>query len=220
MKLLVAWDIAASRWINQDIAHPALDPVMRFLSTNPVFVPATVLLAFLLLWKGGVRGIVFLAVLAVGVGLANELLVEPLKAAFSRPRPFVALEDFTLRVGRGSPYASMPSGHALLSAVIATIAAWYYRRLVWVVVPIAIGVALSRVYNGVHFISDVMVGLVLGASFAALVLWGGNRLWLWLAPKWSPYLARRVGSLLHPGVRRDRDALPHAPQSPQPSPAS
>lgn len=198
MDVLVNWDTALFRWINRDLGSPWLDRVMAFLSHNSFFVPALVATGLLLLWKGGVKGWVFVILLGATVGLANELLVEPLKGWVERPRPFVVVPDVVLRVGRGSPNASMPSGHALLMGVCATVTTWYYPRVGWAVVPVAAAVALSRVYNGVHFPSDILVGMLLGATFSALFLGGLDRLWQALVPRWTPKLSARVPSLLRP----------------------
>lgn len=213
MDTLMSWDAAAFRWINRDLANPVFDVLMPFLSGNRYFVPATVVLAVLLLWKGGRRGIVFVLVLGACLGLANELLVEPLKAWVQRPRPFVALPDTILRVGRGSPYASMPSGHALLAGVTGSVVFWYYRRVAWVVVPVVAGVALSRVYNGVHFPGDIAVGFGLGIGFSAAFLWAAERAWRRAAPRWMPALARQAGSLLHPDERAPASPAANPPRS-------
>lgn len=171
---------------------------MGFLSDNPVFVPCLVILAAVLLWKGGRRGWVFVLLLALAAGLCNELLVEPLKGAFERARPFVVLPDAVLRTGRGSPMESLPSSHAVHSALIATITGWFYPRALWAVAPIAFGVGLSRIYNGVHFPGDVLAGFLIGVGFGALFLWSADRLWRLAAPRLCPGIARRIESLLRP----------------------
>ena len=55
----------------------------------------------------------------------------------------------------------------------------YYRRSLWITLPIACAVSYSRIYNGVHFPSDVLVGAVLGAGYAAGGVWGLDALWRW-----------------------------------------
>lgn len=198
MEWLRTADVDLFRLINRDLAAPWLDGPMRFLSGNPYFVPAGVIVGLLLLWRGGARGIVFLIVLGITAGLSNEFIVEPLKAWFSRTRPYAALPEVFLRVGKGSPQASMPSGHALLSACVCTVVAWYYPRLRWGAVAVALGVGLSRAYNGVHFPSDILVGWTLGISAALGLMHAEDWAWRRWAPRWLPSLFRRVPSLLHP----------------------
>lgn len=199
---IVSWDVAVFRWINRGWSHPALDPLMRFLSGNPLFVPALGVLAVVLIWKDRPRGLVFVLLLAAAAGMANGLVADPLKHWIERPRPYAALPDAVLRVGRGNPLGSMPSAHAMNVGLMATVAGWYYRRAIPWLVPLALAVAVSRVYNGAHFPGDVLAGLGIGVGVGAFVVAGAQFLWRRLAPRVVPALAVRVPSLAHPGGAR------------------
>lgn len=109
-----------------------------------------------------------LGTLGVVVGLKN--LVQ-------RPRPYHTVPGVTSRSGRYQPdqdafdpYA-FPSGHAALSFALATSLTlsdpkWY------VAVPAygwATAVALSRVWLGVHYPTDILAGAAIGAGAAVLV---------------------------------------------------
>ena len=198
---LQAWDEAMFRWINRDASASWLDSVARLLSGHPAFVPALVVVGVLLLWRGGPKGLVFVAMLGLAAGLANEGIAETLKDGVGRSRPYVVLPEAVLRVGRGNPLGSMPSAHAMNMALIATVGAWYYRRVGWVLIVLAAGVGWSRIYNGVHFPCDVGVGFALGGGFAALLLWSCEGLWTrWVIPA-RPGWAKVLPSLLHPPTR-------------------
>ncbi|OXS58401.1 phosphatase PAP2 family protein [Cohnella sp. CIP 111063] len=64
---------------------------------------------------------------------------------------------------------SFPSGHT--TAAFAMLTPWMMAQplLIPMLLPIGIGVALSRVYFGLHFPSDTAVGALLGASTAFLL---------------------------------------------------
>lgn len=102
-------------------------------------------------------------------------LVLGIKHAVGRPRPFVhrALNSRSAHYSRteGEKYVSFPSGHAAVSAALAT--SWGLSHPEWYVVGSGavwtLGVSLSRLYLGVHYPSDVLVGTVLGVGMAALV---------------------------------------------------
>lgn len=102
-------------------------------------------------------------------------LVLGLKHLVGRPRPFVTrpLVSRSSHYGssQGGQYQSFPSGHAALSAAIVTSVGLTYPR--WYVLgpgaAWAAGVSLSRVYLGVHYPSDVLVGAALGVGVAVLV---------------------------------------------------
>lgn len=82
-----------------------------------------------------------------------------LKIIVARPRPFIALDNYS--AGDVNPYRSFPSGHA--TAVFTLIPFFDFKRIVyysWIF--IAVLISLSRVYLGVHYLSDVIAGAIIG----------------------------------------------------------
>src|SRR5207244_4020919 len=117
-----------------------------------------IVLAFLRRWR-------WIAYLAVTFG-GGELLDVELKSYFARARPAMAE---ALRIAHGY---SFPSGHALGSTVAFGALAYLAYRTAksWsgAAAALAFGatfvlaVSLSRVYLGVHWISDVAAGVSAG----------------------------------------------------------
>jgi undecaprenyl-diphosphatase len=113
----------------------------------------------------------FAAALAGAIAV-QAVVVWGMKLAVGRVRPWIALG---LPAPLGSPHdGSFPSGHAAGSACVAGFLAvvlpvvWSAspRRARWVATGAAIAagiVAVSRVYLGAHFVSDVVCGAGLGA---------------------------------------------------------
>ena len=62
---------------------------------------------------------------------------------------------------------SMPSAHAANWFAMTMVMFLFYRRSLWFMLPMALAVSFSRVYNGVHYPSDVLAGMILGAGYAA-----------------------------------------------------
>lgn len=102
-------------------------------------------------------------------------LVFGLKRAVGRPRPYVtrALTSRSSHYGesrRKDAYTSFPSGHAALSAALVT--SWSLSHPKWyVVAPGSVwagAVALSRLHLGVHYPSDIVVGIGIGVGVALL----------------------------------------------------
>ena len=100
-------------------------------------------------------------------------LVQLLKNLFARPRP----EDMLVTADIGS----FPSGHVANAATMAVVLGFIlHRTWVWIAgLVYAILMMLSRTYLGVHWVSDTIGGLVLGAG-VAVILWAplAHRLYL------------------------------------------
>ena len=98
-------------------------------------------------------------------------MVTLLKNVIQRPRPFFVLDGIERR-GAGPTDVidrfSFPSGHASLAFTIATSLSLSYPAW-YVVAPSylwASATALSRVWHGVHYPSDIVVGALLGSGIA------------------------------------------------------
>lgn len=91
-----------------------------------------------------------------------------LRAAINRPRPYEAL-NYTPLFPKTTKGKSMPSRHAFCAAGIAVAAFYISPPLGLLSGVLAVCVAVSRVLSGVHYPSDVLAGLALGAALA----WGG-----------------------------------------------
>jgi membrane-associated phospholipid phosphatase len=193
-------DVALFRFINLTLRHPILDAVMPFFAWNPFFVPMVVIVLGGLIWKGGRRGLVFVALLLVILALGDMLLINTIKQAIGRLRPFHNISDAHLLVGKGDS-ASMPSSHASTWFAATLIAFVYYPWSVRFMLPLAMVVGLSRIYVGVHYPSDVASGGLLGAGYAAAGLWAFNFVWQRLGRAWFYDWWRRMPSLLKPEIQ-------------------
>lgn len=104
--------------------------------------------------------------------LVSIVLNNLLKLALAQPRPFWVDPQVQL-LGSGSAAFGLPSGHAQHAVVMwGAMAAWVGRRRAWAVaVAMMLLVGISRVYLGLHFPVDVLLGWTLGG----LLLWAALR---------------------------------------------
>jgi hypothetical protein len=147
--------------------------------------------------------------LALGLIIGDGLIVNTIKHAVARPRPFLGLEDVMRRVGIGESY-SMPSAHAANWFSATMILFIYYRRTIWVMLPFAALVGLSRVYNGVHYPSDVLAGMIIGSAYGLGIVWSLAEIWKWVGPRWFPIWFSEMPSLLNPNVQTEAPSTQRA----------
>jgi undecaprenyl-diphosphatase len=148
------------------LRHPALTPLalaVSYSGTAPMWGAAAVLLVVLA--RRGYGGIPDLdGLLAAMMGALIALLAGQLmKLGFKRARPFHALEGHA-PVGMLPIDNSMPSNHA--STAVALCVALLRIGHPWAapVAAWAFCVTFSRYYIGVHYPSDLAVGVALGAT--------------------------------------------------------
>ena len=178
-------DAALFRFLNQSLSNPLFDWLMPILSGNKLFVPMVLVAAVALIWRQRTKGALCVAFILLAVALGDPLIINSIKHAVARPRPFVPMPEAITLVGRTASY-SLPSAHAANMAAVAMVAFLFFRRSWRFMVPLAAAVAFSRVYNGVHYVSDVLIGATLGAGYAAVMVWGLDRCWQWAGRKWFP----------------------------------
>ena len=108
-------------------------------------------------------------------GLGISVIVATAKTLVGRQRPDL---PFALVDSHGF---SFPSGHAAGAAAVGLLCAWMLCR--WVVhrwagqvavwalsIAAIIGIGFSRLYLGVHFVTDVLAGWLLGTAWTATVI--------------------------------------------------
>jgi undecaprenyl-diphosphatase len=109
------------------------------------------------------RNLVFWLAFTAACVWAADLLALALKAAVARPRPFETIPEADPLIG-ATVGQSMPSGHAATSFAGAVILTYLLPRGAPLFFLLASAIAFSRVYVGVHYVSDVIVGALLGTA--------------------------------------------------------
>jgi membrane-associated phospholipid phosphatase len=166
---LVDWDVRFASWLH---AHSTgwlvtVFKVVTLAGNSVVLVVVVGALAVAFFRRKRLNDAAVLIAALGGAGVINALL----KLVFHRPRPelaFVHLETY-----------SFPSGHAAVATATFTTLAFVVgrrsgrRRTIAVAaaaITLIVLVGFSRLYLGVHYLSDVMAGWSFGLAWASLCL--------------------------------------------------
>lgn len=151
---------------NISIKCKVLDRIMPLITYigSAAFTTSCCLMV-IVMGTGNVRNIGIRALIALVV---SHILVRLLKNSVCRLRPKDVLPNInTFNVSLD--YYSFPSGHTTAVFAIATTLALAFPVLAWVCFPIALIVAISRLYLGVHYPSDVLAGMAM-SIFTSLII--------------------------------------------------
>lgn len=171
---IAAFDPTISMWLarHRDLWLTAVLRVVTALGSPAILAALVIVSGVAASWRSRSRLPAALAV--VGAGGAG-LIVIATKSVVGRDRPPT---PFAIITEGGF---SFPSGHATGIAVVTLLSAWLLTRwlvtswagrvAMWAAVACAAGaVGFSRVYLGVHYVSDVLAGWLLGAAWACTVM--------------------------------------------------
>jgi len=165
---LARWDVSFARWLAGDRTPTGIDffRVVTFFGSPAFAVSIAAVVCVLLFRRGRFVDAALLPVVLAGAELLNLVL----KLSFHRARPevaFVHLDTY-----------SFPSGHAMASTAAygaLTYLAWSRlptrrRRLTLLTVTVAFLalIGFSRIYLGVHYLSDVLAGIAGGVFWLSV----------------------------------------------------
>lgn len=162
METIHDWGIDVVLWFQQFSPHlDGIFEALTFLGDEEFYLILLPLVYWSIHRATGVR----LMILVMFSSLLNTVA----KSLAGQPRPF-EYDGRVLRLDDSGGYG-LPSGHTQSSVVLwGFVALESRRRWMWTVAGLtATGVALSRIYLGVHFPTDVIGGALLG--IAVLLAW-------------------------------------------------
>ncbi|MFG3255132.1 phosphatase PAP2 family protein [Streptomyces sp. NPDC048172] len=176
---LISLDRSVARGLHgAALDHPFWTDVNRVL-TDWVWDPWTMrlLLALVVLWLLW-RGDRLVALWIAGTAAATAAVQQGLKAAVGRDRPVWE------RPVDSAQYAAMPSGHVMTAAATCVLLLWLlhglgvrgapWRAALAVAAVSVAGVAFTRVWTGVHWLTDTLVGGLLGLALPLAALAVGS----------------------------------------------
>ncbi|MFJ4966633.1 phosphatidylglycerophosphatase B [Streptomyces sp. ADI96-02] len=174
---LIALDRSVAESLHRRaVAEPGMVHANRVLTDwvwDPWTMRALIAAAVITLWWRGAR---HAALWVAGASLVSVLVQQGMKAAVGRERP-----QWPDPVDSAN-YAAFPSGHAMTAVVSCGLLVWVLRlcgagRRLWrgaaaVAVVSGVGVGATRLYLGVHWLTDVVAGVLLGVAVVAFTVAG------------------------------------------------
>lgn len=163
-------DVLIIEWIRNHVVSEWLTPIFKVITYLGNYGIVWILLAVVLLCfkKHRKAGLAVGAALLLGFILGEGIL----KNVIQRPRPFYLWPELQLLIPQPSGF-SCPSGHTTSSFAAATSLLLYRKRWGAVALVLAVLIGFSRMYFTVHYLTDVLFGIVLGIACALVVykLW-------------------------------------------------
>ena len=176
-------------FINQTLSFSFFDFIMPAITNEHNWtIPILFLILYMLLFNK-IKGKIILTILIITLGINDYFCASILKPYFSRLRPsHEFLEYINLLVPKGGKW-SFPSNHASNMFALATTLGYFYSKTKNSLYFLAIIVCFSRVYVGVHYPFDVLIGGIVGYSISWIIInawvelklkmFKRNHLWVW-----------------------------------------
>jgi undecaprenyl-diphosphatase len=98
----------------------------------------------------------------------TAILTKIIKISVNRLRPFIKIKNLNIKKIGVDKY-SFPSGHTASAFSLAVMTSLYFPQFTVHSILASISVGVSRMYLGVHYPSDVFIGMLLGTTSSLLV---------------------------------------------------
>ena len=175
------WDGDLLLFFQRMTEHPLLDKFFVFYTSlgNKGYLWIAIGIILIIFKKTRKTGILLLISLLISHLLNNFVL----KILIDRPRPYEVIPNVRMLIGKVEE-TSFPSGHSAIafgSAFVIFLREKGWLR--WTALVMAILMALSRLYVGVHYPTDVLAGSIVGMLIASGVIFSEKNISRKIKPK-------------------------------------
>ena len=160
-------DLLIFYFFNHTLSIGFLDKFFSIITNVNSWYIAYIILLGISWTKGGLRGKIAVIGIILLIVVSDQTGYRILKELFARARPCNALTDVLTPLGCTGSF-SFPSNHALNNFAAAMFFYKLFPKLKWVLFITASLIAISRVYLGLHYPSDIIGGAFIGLAFGYL----------------------------------------------------
>ena len=184
LDLILKLDSYLFQFINSYLSNPILDVIFVFFHkphTYLWFIVFILSLTSFYIYKERKKAVFVIIFLIIGVIITDQI-GSTIKNFEFRNRPYIKEKNVNLPKGiylpkidsdykkTESSKKSFPSNHSANIVLIASLLAYIYNSKKKYFIILAILVGISRIYVGVHYPLDVIVGAILGITISYLMI--------------------------------------------------
>ena len=162
-------------FINIKLSNSLFDFLMTILDKPVGFILPVLFFWLYSIYKNPQKRIKLILLIPLVIIFSDQLGYR-IKKLELRDRPWTQNEHINHLGGNGGKHFSFPSNHATNSMAIATILVKLLGSQFWILYLLAIITGVSRVYIGVHFPGDILVGFLLGWVVARILILATNKI--------------------------------------------
>jgi len=165
--ILYSFDLAIFYFFNHTISIGILDKFFSYITNVNHWYLVYVILLLISYKYGGKRGKIAAISTIFLILVSDQFGASIIKHLIARIRPCNALTDALTPLGCTGSY-SFPSNHALNNFAAAVFFYRLFPKLKVVLFLVASLMAISRVYLGLHYPSDILGGAIIGSGIGYL----------------------------------------------------
>ena len=167
-------DVKIFYLINHGMSSPFWDSFMpAYTDFDPIKKIAILVIVVLLIWRLRLKALWLILLVGLASGLSELTSSHILKNVVGRIRPCHVLENVNMLKGCSSSF-SFPSSHATNTFSTFTVLMRFFPKAIPIFLIAGFLLLISRVYVGVHYPSDALVGMVLGVCCGFMALYIGK----------------------------------------------
>jgi undecaprenyl-diphosphatase len=171
-------ELRIAKFFNQ-LGRGKIDALTDFLSrVLYLFIFWLVVSACALLFETEDRSKLFVALLAATIAhfaISEGIIKHGLVKIWGvRQRPYLSYPKDIVPIGRKFSDSSFPSSHMSSTLAMLTVIAYFFPSTIALSIGFTLIMSFARLHNGMHYLSDVLVGIILGIGYGMLGIYASK----------------------------------------------